>query len=136
MATISNLNVAIVRNVANADVTVTYDLFWSDFDQLTNLEYIEKLDLIGDDTDQDGDNPPAGDDPIADGPRKPVVIVLRSNGAASTSRTLNKTIPFRLLDEDHSGGNDSDEIRALITLTPQLPVTVTNESANFVVVTA
>jgi hypothetical protein len=60
VATITNLNVSILRNVANADVTVTYDLFWSDFDQLTNLEYIEKLDLIGDDTNQDGDNPPAG----------------------------------------------------------------------------
>ena len=130
MATISNLNVAVARNVANADVTVTYTINWSLFDQATNLSYLEVWDLIEDDTAQDGDNPPAGDDPINIGLTP--VFTVSSNGNASTSRTLTKTMAFAALDGDAG----DDEIRAVVTLTPQLPVATSRESTNVAVVTA
>jgi hypothetical protein len=130
MATISNLNVAVARNVANADVTVTYTINWSPFDQATNLGYLEVWDLIGDDTNQDGDTGPAGDDPISLGLTP--VFTVSSNGNASTSRSLSKTIAFANLNEDDVAGNTDDEIRATVTLTPQLPTATTRESTNFV----
>ena len=59
---------------------------------------------------------------------------LRSNGQATTSRTLTKTIGWADLNEDDNGGNVDDEIRAVVTLTPVLPVTTSRESAAVVVV--
>jgi hypothetical protein len=125
MPTISDLNLAIVKDVANANVTVTYKINWDAFDQATDLEYDETWKLIGDDTNSDGDNLPIGDDPISLG-LLPIVRVS-SNGNAVTERTKNKTIAFSNLDED-TGVNEDDEIRAVVTLTPRLPVATSRES--------
>lgn len=123
-----------MRDVDNADITVTYTITWSAFDQLTNLSYTENWKLIGDDTGQDGDNLPVGDDPIPLG----LVFVplggLRSNGQATTARTLTKTIGWDDLNEDDNGANLDDEIRAVVTLTPLLPVPTSRESSAVVVV--
>ena len=130
MATISNLTLSIVRDVANADITAEWDINWSAFDQASNLPYRESFALIGDDTGEDGDNAPAGDDSISLGLQP--VLFFSSEGQATTHRT--KTLPtmaFSALNED-SGlfplVNNDDEIRAVVTYTPQLPVTVRVES--------
>jgi len=127
MASISNVTLAIVRSVANAQVTIDYDINWSLFDQASNLSYIDTFRLIEDDTNEDGDNLPLGDDPVSLG----VLVAIgpvSSNGQATTHRTKNVTIAFANLNKDDNGGNLDDEIRAIVTLTPQLPVEISRES--------
>lgn len=135
MATASNVNLTIVRDVANANATVTYTVNWSAFDRASNLQYLESVRFIGDDTDQDGDTGPAGDDPINIG--LTFSVLLSANGQTTTSRTRSFTFPFANLNEDNVPllGNTDDEIRAVVTLTPRLPVTINAES-NVVVVAA
>jgi hypothetical protein len=133
MPTISNLTLTVLRDVANANVTAEYDIEWNAFDQATDLEYDEAWKLIGDDTNQDGDNLPIGDDPISLG-LMPIVRVS-SNGNAVTHRTKTRTIAFSNLNEDISTVDPDDEIRAVVTLTPKLPVATSRES-NFVSVVA
>ena len=86
MATISNPQLSIVRDVDNAVITVTYTITWSAFDQLTNLSYSETWKLIGDDTGQDGDNLPVGDDTIPMGS-----CSSRSAGCGRTARPRRRT---------------------------------------------
>ena len=130
MATLSNVTLSIVRDVANADLTVEYDVTWSAYDQLTNLPYSETWRLIGDDTGQDGDDSAhPGDDAVNIG--LVTIGTLSSNGRATTHRTKTRTIEFADLDED----SGDDEIRAIVTLTPMLPV-ATNRESNAVTVNA
>lgn len=128
MATASNVNLTIVRDVANANATVTYTVNWSAFDQASNLQYTESVRFIGDDTGQDGDTGPVGDDPISIG--LSFIALLSANGQATTARTRSFTFPFANLNEDDVAllGNTDDEIRAIVTLTPRLPVVVNAES--------
>ena len=49
MATASNVNLTILRDVANANATVTYTVNWSAFDQASNLQYSESIRFMGDD---------------------------------------------------------------------------------------
>ena len=133
MASVSNIALSIVRNVANAQVTLTYDINWSNFDQLTNLPYVDSFRLIGDDTGQDGDNGVTGDDSIFTGLIFPLfpVVTVSSNGQAVTHRTKNLVFPFANLNEDGTlvAPNNDDEIRAVVTLTPRLPVAISTESS-------
>ena len=133
MATISTPQLSIVRDVDNAVITVTYTITWSAFDQASNLQYSESIRFIGDDTGQDGETGPVGDDPISIG--LSFITLLSANGQASTSRTRSFTFPFANLNEDNVAGNTDDEIRAVVTLTPRLPVAVNAES-NVVTVAA
>jgi hypothetical protein len=126
MPTISNLNLSVVKDVANAEITVDYDINWDSFDQSTDLEYSEAWKLIGDDTGQDGDNIPVGDDPISLG--LVAIASVSSNGNAVTHRTKTRTIAFTSLGEDISAIDPDDEIRAVVTLIPQLPGTTSRES--------
>ena len=82
MATASNVNLTILRDVANANATVTYTINWSAFDQASNLQYSESIRFIGDDTGQDGDTGPVGDDPISIG--LSFIALLSANGQASS----------------------------------------------------
>ncbi len=132
MATASNVTLSILRDVANANATVTYTINWSAFDQASNLQYAESIRFIGDDTGQDGDTGPAGDDPINIG--LTFIALLSSNGQATSARTRSFTFPFANLNEDNVAGNTDDEIRAVVTLTPR-PLTVNAES-NLVTVAA
>ena len=133
MASISNPTLTVVKDVANAEITFEFDINWDNLDQSTNLQYDESWKLIGDDTGQDGDNLPVGDDPIGLG----LVPLIRvsSNGQAVTHRVKTKTIAFSVLNEDTSAVDPDDEIRAVVTLTPLLPVATSRES-NLVSVTA
>ena len=134
MASVNNIVLRVVRDVANAEVTIEYDINWSNFDQLTNLTYIDSFRLIEDDTNEDGDNLPIGDDPITL-TQIAFTFPISSNGQAVTHRTKTTTLPFANLNKDDNGGNLDDEIRAVVTVTPQLPVASSRES-NVVTVTA
>ena len=130
MATLSNVQVSVVRDIANAEAVVTFDIIWSAFDQATNLTYTVTWSLEDDDTGQDGDNLPLGDDPISMGIM--FITQVSSNGQAMTSHTRNHTLAWSNLDKDAG----DEEIRAVVTLRPQLPVETTRESTNFVLLTA
>jgi hypothetical protein len=117
---IGNLQLVIVKDTANADVTVDYDLNWSSFDQLTNLVYDEKWELVGDDS--------GVTTTIFVGPS--LISGVSSNGNATTHRTKTATIAWADLDEDP---NNLDEIAVVVTMTPKLPVVRTAKSALVVV---
>ena len=126
MASIGAVSLSIVTNVANADITVTYALTGSAFDIASGQPYTEGCRLMGDDT---GIVPAEDnvDDVIPNGlltsifaPLFPVVFT----NALPINRTRTKTIAKSDLDEDVG----LDEIRAMVTMTPQAPVAVSRES--------
>ena len=132
MATISNVTLAITRDVANALFDISYTVQWSEFDRNTDLTYLASWRLIGDDTAQDGDNATPGDDSIPLGLFLPLNF-LSSNGQTSTTVTVpQQTIAWANLNEDAG----DDEIRAVVTLTPQLPGATSRESSPALVVTS
>ncbi len=113
---IDNLQLVITPDVANAEVSVEYDVNWSNFDQLTNLAYNEKWEIVSDDAGVTAT--------IYVGPM--LIGGISSNGNASTHRTKGATIPWADLNEDPNG---LDEIAVVVTLTPTLPVTRVAKSA-------
>jgi hypothetical protein len=113
---IDNVALSIQRDIANAEIELTYRVNWSNFDQLTNLSYSERWELVG----VDGVTRTT----IYTGPM--LVNGISSNGNASTSRTKLATIAWTDLDEDPNG---LDEIAAVVTLTPLLPTVRTAQSA-------
>jgi hypothetical protein len=157
MASISNLSldVEVVNDGANlvANVTASYRINWSSYDQNSNQPYRESCVLIGDDTDivpsEDGtdDSIPGGQlfpqllfppfplgngtSPVIASPLIPLFNTTASNGQAFTDRVHSKSIPLSNLDEDAGSLANPDELRAQVTLTPVLPAAVTRESAQF-----
>ena len=105
---IDNLKLVIDQDIANALISATWDVNWSNFDQLTNLAYGEKWELVGDDA---GVTTTIFTGPI-------LVGGISSNGNATTHRVKTATIPWADLDEDP---NNLDEIAVVVTLTPRLP---------------
>jgi hypothetical protein len=151
MATISNLTLDIqVENDPNGvlvgNVTAAYRITWSLYDQESEQQYREVCKLIGDDT---GLSPAEDgvDDAIPNGqlfpqllfpiplPGQPLIPVLlgtiSSNGQPFVDRVHTKTIDLSDLNEDVAPLPDQDDLRAVVTLTPVLPATVTRESALF-----
>jgi hypothetical protein len=117
---IDDLELTIRRDTANAEVTVAYKVNWSTFDELTNLSYTERWELVGVD--------PGGNTTIYTGPS--LVGGISSNGNSSTQRTHESTIPWADLNEDPNG---LDEIAVVVTLTPLLPVAKSAQSAQVIV---
>jgi hypothetical protein len=117
---IDDVELSIRRDVSNAEVEARFTINWSSFDQLTNLAYRERWELVGVD--------PAGTTTIFVGPQ--LVNGISSNGHASISRTKSATIPWADLDEDPNG---LDEIAVLVTLEPLLPTTQTAQGAQLTV---
>jgi hypothetical protein len=156
MASISNvtLDIQVVNDGANlvANVTATYRINWSSYDQHSNQPYRESCVLIGDDT---GINPAEDgtDDAIPNGtlfpqllfppfpplpplgglasPLIPLFGTTQSDGQAFLDRVHTKTISLSNLNEDQAPVPNPDEIRAVVTMTPVLPAAVTRESAQF-----
>ena len=154
MASVSNLtlDIEVVNDGANlvANVTASYRINWSSYDQNSNQPYREVCRLIGDDSGitpaEDGT-----DDNIANGqlfpqllfppfpivstgvasPLIPLFNTTASNGQAFTDRVHTKTINLSNLDEDQAPVANPDEIRALVTLDAVLPASVSRESAQF-----
>ncbi len=117
---ISDLKLEIDKDTANANVKVDFKINWSEFDKLTNLPYDEKWELVGDDN--------GVSTTIFVGPS--LVSGVSSNGNATTQRTKTATIAWADLNEDPS---NLDEIAALVTMTPKLPVAKSTKSALVVV---
>ena len=117
---ISNLTLTLTRDIANAEVEVNYRINWSAFDQLTNLDYTESWSLVG----LDGVNKTT----LFTGPI--LLSGVSSDQASFTDRTKVATIPWADLDEDL---NATDEIAAVVTLTPKLPTAKSAQSATVVV---
>ena len=156
MASVSNLtlDIEVVNDGANlvANVTATYRINWSSYDQNSNQPYRESCVLIGDDTGitpaEDGT-----DDPIPNGtlfpqllfppfpvvsggiasPLIPLFNTTASNGQPFTDRVHTKSINLSNLDEDQDPVLNPDEIRAQVTMTPVLPAAVTRESSQFAI---
>jgi hypothetical protein len=150
MATITGLDleVEVVNDGADlvANVTATYRINWSTSDQASEQAYREVCKLVGDDS---GLNPAEDgvDDAIVNGqlfpqllfppfpalPGQPLIPIpsgtVSSNGQPFLDRVHTKTINLNNLDEDQDPVPNPDEIRAVVTLTPVLPVAVTRESA-------
>lgn len=130
MATATINSLTITKNVANADVELIYTVNYDDFDVSTNIGYRETYQLRGDDTGQDGDDNGTGDDSV--GVTFFFVSPQAANGQASRQRTQTCSLPWATLNEDSglmTALNNDDEIRAVVTLTPQLPVTAVQESS-------
>ena len=117
---ISNLVLTVDKDVANANITVDFDINWSKFDQLTNLSYGEVWKIVG----IDG----VLNTTLFVGPS--LVNGVSSNGNLTTHRTKVATIALSELDEDT--GTD-DDLAAVVTLTPLLPTTRTAQSATILV---
>lgn len=134
MATATITNFTITKNVSNADILLEWTVNYDTFDQLTNLGYEESWKLIGDDTSSDGDDGAPGDDAV--GVRRHFTSPQSSNGQASRARSQNWTVAWSSLNEDNALGSaldNDDEIRAVVTLEPLLPVTQSRESLSRVV---
>jgi hypothetical protein len=130
MAQIANLTLSpIVVNVANATVTVDYDIQYSAGDVASRQPYAEVCQLIGDDTGV-GDPVTAGaDDTILNGLLSPFFSQVASDGVVTVQhRHFTKTVALQALNEDQGAIPNPDEIRAKVTLTPILPATTTRES--------
>lgn len=135
MAAVTNIEVSIDKDVANANISYEIDVEFDQFDQDANVPYELTWRLYGDDTGQDGDDGVVGDDPLS------VVWrtgrFLRSNGRPSIHRSWSGTVPYGSLDEDKKlfpPHRNDDEVRMKFTLTPQLPAAQTFESQAHVLI--
>lgn len=128
MATATITSFTITRDTANADVVLEYTVNYDEFDVQSNVGYHETYKLIGDDTNQDGDDGAPGDNQV--GVSFYFVNPQRSNGLSSVQRSQAWTLPWATLNEDFALApqDNDDEIRAVVTLEPELPVTTTRES--------
>jgi hypothetical protein len=130
MASITTPNLTTEIDVANVTVSVSYDIQWSAFDQASQLSYLERVELFGDDTQVVGSAEDGVDDRIPSGVL--VSQLVSSDGSPTLQRPpFTRTIPLANLNEDLGilGVNlNPDEIRARVTLTPRLPSVVTRES--------
>ena len=116
------VNLTIARIGDQAKARVTYSIEGDLEDHSSGQTYIETCRLIGDDTPGDGT-----DDIINNG------LLLRATTIMGPhtrfDRVLELTLPAANLDEDKGiFFPDTDEIRALVTLTPLLPTPQTSES--------
>jgi hypothetical protein len=114
MATVSDVDVRIVRDAADVTVTVTYAVTWNAFDRAANLRYAESVRFVGND---DGAGPV--DDPLGVG--LSFVVLISSEGRTSTSRRRSLTFSVADLDQDDPVAITDGAIRAVVTLTPCLP---------------
>jgi hypothetical protein len=120
--------------VANATVTVRFDVLFSKFDIESGQPYRMTCKVVGEDT-LEGN----ADDPIPNGTLTPVLQipglppfdlgqVIQADGQASKSFSFTKTLAKADLDEDVPPAPNPDEIQAEVTLVPILAATVTRQS--------
>jgi len=127
MATIGPVTLQVKFQELKAEVDVTYDISFDEFDQKTDQVYVEICKLIGDDTGT-GDEVAAGPDDVI-GYLTPMFFRnTRANGARSLTRHFTKVFRTADLNEDRGSVSNPDEIRALVTLTPVMPRAAERES--------
>jgi hypothetical protein len=119
---VSAVALTITRVGENAVAKVAYVIEGDIEDSSSGQTYLEVCRLIGDDTPGDGI-----DDVISRGEMLRTTTILGPH--TRIERALTITLPAINLDEDR-GGNflETDEIRALVTLTPLLPTSQRKES--------
>ena len=125
MATIGPVELKVRMQGDKAHVGVTYDISFDSYDQNSDQAYVEVCRLVGDDT-ATGD--PAGPDQTLGFLTPLFVTNTSSKGEATLKREWSKTFRKTELDEDRGAVPNPDEIRAVVTLTPVQPATVTRES--------
>jgi hypothetical protein len=127
MASIGPVKLQITLQELKAEVDVTYDISFDEYDQKTDQVYVEVCKLIGDDTGT-GDELDAGPDDVI-GYLTPLFFRnTRANGARTLARHFTKVFRTADLNEDRGTVSNPDEIRALVTLTPVMPSAVKRES--------
>jgi len=125
VATIGPVELKIRLSGNDAIVDVAYTITWDSYDKASNHPYVEVCQLIGDDT-ATGD-PPAPDHAL--GFLSPIgASHVMASGKTSLKRAWKKTFRKTELDEDRGAMPNPDEIRAVVTLTPVLPVGAKAES--------
>jgi hypothetical protein len=108
-------------------VDVKYEILFDSYDQQSNQPYAEVCRLMGDDTIM-GDPPAAGPDDTL-GFLTPLFFrSTQANGSPTLERHWSKAFRKADLDEDRTPIPNPDEIKAVVTLTPVAPATVTAES--------
>ena len=131
MAAVSTPNLVVTKVLDNREVNATYDIDFDFFDNATNLRYKHVVELIGDDTNVAGDPASfAPDDVLAtltsEVVRAGEAPAVNGNGLPRLPVDLTQVVAKSTLDEDI--GNNPDEIRIKVTLTPLLPVQTVRES--------
>ena len=129
MATIGDVVLKITNRPGGKEavVDVTYEIAFDSYDQNSNQVYTEVCRLIGDDTHVEDPTSAAPDDTL--GFLTPLFVRnTRSDGKPSLSRQWTKTFRMADLDEDRAAIPNPDEIRALVTLNPIMPVAASRES--------
>jgi hypothetical protein len=108
-------------------VDVKYEILFDSYDVGSNQPYAEVCRLMGDDTGT-GDPPDAGPDDTI-GFLTPLFFrSTQADGSEKLERHWTKTFRKADLDEDRGPIPNPDEIKAVVTLTPVPPATVTAES--------
>lgn len=115
-------------------VRVDYEITFNGFDKSIDQPYTEIVRLIGDDTGVAGDPAAAAPDDVVVSAL--VVATVRASMIAAPATTLKRShsreVRTSLLNEDTTDAPNADEIRALVTLNPQLPVPVGPRESNIV----
>lgn len=131
MPSIHNVTLSVVRDTANVDITIDYDLAWDSFDQATNQPYEETWEILG-------ENDLVGPWAIIDVRQPPLLgvavrrVVLRADGTTEQHRQISFTVPVDVIDT-HAERLDGQEVRAKVRLTPT-PAPVVEAISNRVVV--
>jgi hypothetical protein len=114
MASITDVDLSVVPDVANANVVIDTDISFDEFDVASNQLYDLHWSLIGPDrlAGEDG----VDDTLISKGAAE--LIRFRPDGQASMTHHLAFTIPLEELNEDLTG---EDEVRAVMGLNPVGP---------------
>ncbi len=115
-------------------VKVDYEVTFNGFDKSIDQPYTEIVRLIGDDTGISGDPAAAAPDDVVVSAL--VVATVRASmipaGATTLKRSHTREVRTSLFNEDTTDAPNADEMRAVVTLNPQLPVPVGPRESNVV----
>jgi hypothetical protein len=131
VASINGLTLSMTPGPGNETITVKYNIVWSTFDVTSKLPYIERVILRGDDT-RAGE---VGPDDVVN-VISATTLTPSGNPNVAVPRSHTTTLALADINEDQRAGDTNpnpDEFRALVTLTPRLPVNLEVESINTVI---
>jgi hypothetical protein len=97
------------------EITIEYEIVFSDLDRLANVTYHETCRLIGDDTDIPGDVGNGGDDVLL----PPSLLIDQTTPTAnqtSVQRTTGRRLTKKKANEDPSPFAPRDELRAEVRM--------------------
>lgn len=110
MATISKLKLSIEKGRSKSTVTISYDICFSKYEVMDKSTFIERISLKGDDAS------PNPDDHL---------LTIHSNCMQASKKCLPrkivKKVSNKVLNEDDTFLNRTDEVYARVSLTPFKP---------------